>query len=115
MLATASGWVMYGSPERRNWSACRSSATSYAFCSSDTLAFGKISRCTATSGSSTGLTALRWAVIRRASRARTRRDALVEVLGISSGCVSGMWARGGDSTACPVPGSSAMAVTSLFA
>ncbi len=38
-------------------------------------------RCTATSGSSTGLTALRWAVIRRASRARTRRDALVGGLG----------------------------------
>ena len=44
-------------------------------------------------GSSTGFTAPRCAVIRRASRARTRRDALLVVLGVSvgaSGTITGI-------------------------
>ncbi|BBY29586.1 hypothetical protein MSEDJ_36820 [Mycolicibacterium sediminis] len=46
--------------------------------------------CTATSGSSTGFTVLRCAVMRRASRARTRRDALVVDLGGSAAASAGM-------------------------
>ncbi|GAA2562317.1 hypothetical protein GCM10010409_42820 [Mycolicibacterium diernhoferi] len=53
-------------------------------------AFGWNCRCTATSGSRTGLTRLRWEVIRRASLARTRRDALVfEVSGAAFSPVLG--------------------------
>ena len=76
MVATASGCVMYGSPLLRIWPSCERSAVSYARWSVAMSADGWSSRWTAASGSSTGLTTPeRWAVIRRAMRARTRRVA----------------------------------------
>jgi hypothetical protein len=66
------------------------------------------------------LSALRWAVIRRARRARTRRDALLDVFRVSVGGSGGASTTGddskgasvGDATACTVLCSSATLVTS---
>ncbi|BBZ75579.1 hypothetical protein MANY_09160 [Mycolicibacterium anyangense] len=56
---------------------------------------------------------LRCEVIRRASRARTRRDALLVVFGVSArGSVGGISATGMGWTAAPRLGSSAMVTSS---
>jgi hypothetical protein len=74
IVATASGCVMYGSPDLRYCPECQRAATSNARCSARPSAFGWLARWVAISGSRTSLT---WVdcqgALNRASRARTRR------------------------------------------
>src|SRR5712692_4728111 len=55
IVATASGWVMYGSPLLRSWPECCPAAISYACSTSRTSAFGCVALTVLISGSSTGL------------------------------------------------------------
>ncbi len=55
IVATASGWVMYGSPLLRSVPECCAAATSYACSTIRTSALGCVARIVLTSGSSTGL------------------------------------------------------------
>src|SRR5690349_2914808 len=74
MVATASGWVMYGSPDLRYCPECQRAATSKARCSARPSALGWLARWVAISGSSTSLTwVLCQGALKRARRARTRR------------------------------------------
>ena len=74
IVATASGWVMYGSPDLRNCPECHCAAVSWARCSSRVSAFGWVARWVAISGSSTSLTCgVCQGALNRARRARTRR------------------------------------------
>src|SRR5690349_17967473 len=74
MVATASGWVMYGSPDLRYCPECQRAATSKARCSARPSALGWLARWVAISGSSTSLTwVLCHGALNRASLARTRR------------------------------------------
>ena len=74
IVATASGWVMYGSPDLRYCPECQRAAMSKARCSSRASALGWLARWVAISGSSTSLTCgVCQGALNRASRARTRR------------------------------------------
>src|SRR4051812_29737927 len=74
MVATASGCVMYGSPDLRYCPECQRAATSKARCSARPSALGWLARWVAISGSRTSLTCvLCQGALKRASRARTRR------------------------------------------
>src|SRR4051812_13648593 len=74
MVATASGCVMYGSPDLRYCPECQRAATSKARCSARPSALGWLARWVAISGSSTSLTwVLCHGALKRARRARTRR------------------------------------------
>ena len=64
IIATPSGWAMYGSPDRRTWSRCASRATSYASSISVGLALGR-RRCAPTRAAA--------AARRRRSGGRRRR------------------------------------------
>src|SRR3954453_1940978 len=74
IVATASGCVMYGSPDLRYCPECQRAATSKARCSARPSALGWLARWVAIRGSRTSLTCvLCQGALKRASRARTRR------------------------------------------
>src|SRR5215831_12705172 len=77
IVATASGWVMYGSPLLRFWPACQCAATSYARSMSLMSALGWVARTVLVNGSSTGFTPPPRGAPRRASRRRTAAPPLV--------------------------------------
>ena len=75
IIATASGWVMNGSPDLRRWPRCCSSATAYARSRVGTSASGCCCTCTLTSGGSAPPAAGSWrpAPTQPPSIPRTRR------------------------------------------
>src|SRR5215469_1659104 len=85
IVATASGWVMYGSPLRRFWPACQCAATSYARSMSRMSALGWVARTVLVRGSSTGFTPPPRGAPRRARRRRTAAPPLVPGAGVGDG------------------------------
>src|SRR5699024_3087299 len=75
IIATETGWVMYGSPLRRVWPRCACSATVYARRTSSGLSFGLIAVMVSSSGASSGSTAVPAREEKNDSRERLRRGA----------------------------------------